>query len=100
MTETYLSITIRPPMEEFSSCKIPMDIFIEYMKPDEYIVSLEKGKTQKEGYNHYQLALKTGKNINTIRKAINRFFKPHLLPSTLKKGVWRKVKTHNNKVDG
>jgi len=98
MTETYLSITIRPPIAEFAALKIPMDIFISYMKPDEYIVSLEKGKAQKEGHNHYQIALKTGKNINTIRKAINRFFKPHLFPSTLKKGVWKKVKTHNNKV--
>ncbi len=98
MTEQFISITIRPPYDEFSSCKIPIDILIEYMGSDSYIVSLEKGKSQKEGHNHYQIGLKTGKNINTIRKAINRFFKPHLLPSTLKKGVWRKVKSHNNKV--
>lgn len=98
MTQQLISITIRPPEAEFSACKIPIDIFIEYLGESEYIISLEKGSQKLKDYNHYQIALKTGKNVNTIRKAINRFFKPHLTPSTLKKGVWRKVKIHNNKV--
>ncbi len=97
MTEQYLSITIRPPQEEFNTIKDAIDLFIEYMKPDSYIVSIEKGR--KEGKdNHYQMALKTAKHVDTIRRAINRFFKPHLSPSTLKKGVWKKCIKHNNAV--
>ncbi len=102
MSETLLSITIRPPQAEFSSIKDAIDLFIEYMKPNEYIVSLEKGQkkgqTPKKGdFNHYQIAYISAKHIDTIRRAINRFFKPHLSPSTLKKGVWKKCIKHNNK---
>ncbi len=97
MTEAYLSITIRPPQEEFNTIKDAIDLFIEYMKPDSYIVSIEKGR--KEGKdNHYQMALITARHVDTIRRAINRFFKPHLMPATLKKGVWKKCIKHNNKV--
>lgn len=97
MTDNLLSITIRPTEQEFEGIKTPMDVFIEYMKPNEYIVSLEKG--QKKGhFNHYQVAYISGRHIDTIRRAINRIFKPHLSPSTLKKGVWKKCIKHNDSV--
>ncbi len=97
MEKQYLSITIRPPQAEFEAIKDAIDLFIEYMKPDSYIVSIEKG--QKEGKdNHYQMALISARHVDTIRRAINRFFKPHLSPSTLKTGVWKKCIRHNNVV--
>ncbi len=96
-SETILSITIRPPILEFPRLSIPMAIFIQYIEDSKYLISLEKGR--KEGaFNHYQIYLKTSKNINTIRKAVNRLFKGYLSPQTLKKNVWRKVASHNNKV--
>ncbi len=96
MTEQLLSITIRPPQEEFKSIKDAIDIFIEYMKPNEYIVSLEKG--QKKGhFNHYQIAYISGRHVDTIGRGLNRIFKPVLSPSTLKKGVWKKCIQHNDK---
>ncbi len=97
MTERILSITIRPPKEEFERLAIPMAIFIQYVEDSKYLISLEKG--QKTGhFNHYQIALITGKHIDTIRRVVNRLFKPYLSPSTLKKGVWKKVINHNNSV--
>ncbi len=97
MTDRILSITIRPPIEEFSALAIPIAIFIQYIDDSKYIVSLERG--QKEGqFNHYQIALITAKHIDTIRRVVNRLFKPYLSPSTLKKGIWKKVINHNNKV--
>lgn len=96
MAEQLISITIRPTQEEFSGIKIPMDQFILYMMPNEYIVSLECGQ-KKGAFNHYQIAYRSSKHVDTIRRAINRFFKPHLTPSTLKKGKWRKCLKHNNK---
>ncbi len=106
MTDNLISITIRPPYEEFSSMKIPMDLFIQYIEDMQYVVSLEKGKsaqkkghTQKEGaFNHYQIGLYSTKHIDTIRRVINRYFKPYLSPSTKKKNVWKKVLKHNDKV--
>ncbi len=97
MTEQYLSMTIRPPIEEFNCIKDALDLFIEYMKPDSYIVSIEKGQNVGKD-NHYQMALISARHVDTIRRAINRFFKPHLSPSTLKKGKWKKCILHNNKV--
>jgi len=97
MTERILSITIRPPIEEFKALAIPMAIFIQYIDDSKYVVSLESG--QKKGqFNHYQIALITAKHIDTIRRVVNRLFKPYLSPSTLKKGVWKKVINHNNKI--
>ncbi len=92
-----ISITIRPPKEEFERLAIPMAIFIQYVKDCDYLISLESG-LNKGQFNHYQIALITEKHIDTIRRMINKIFKPYLSPSTLKKAVWKKVIKHNNKV--
>ncbi len=94
-----LSITIRPPQAEFNAIANAMDEFIEYMKPNEYIVSLEKGlnKGHKAQFNHYQIAYVSDRHVDTIRRGLNRIFKPVLSASTLKKGVWKKCIKHNDK---
>ncbi len=97
MTERILSITIRPPKEEFERLAIPMAIFIQYIDDSKYLISLESGQNKGQ-FNHYQIALITVKHIDTIRRVINKLFKPYLSPSTLKKGVWKKVINHNNTV--
>lgn len=91
-----LSITIRPPQNEFIRMKNPLDLFLEYISPDDIVVGIEMGAQNKA--NHYQIYLKTGKNINTIRKKINILFKPHLSPLTLKCNKWRRVSAHDGKV--
>ncbi len=96
--ETIISITIRPPILEFPRLSIPMTIFLQYIDDSKYLVSLEKGSQKEGAFNHYQIYLRTVKNINTIRKAVNRIFKGYLSPQTLKKNIWRKVASHNNKV--
>ncbi len=97
-TDNILSITIRPPIDEFSRLAIPMTIFIQYIEDCKYLISLEKGARKEGAFNHYQIYLRTSKNINTVRKAVNRIFKCYLTPKTLKKNIWRKVASHNNKV--
>ncbi len=94
MIDKHISITIRPTQEEFDTLKIPMDIFIEWLEPEKYIVSLEKGKGKR--YNHYQIGLLTHKHIDNIRRVINKLFKPYLSERTIKLNIWRKVKVHNN----
>ena len=95
MINKYISITIRPTYEEFITLKNPMDTFIQWLEPEEYICALEKGKGLK--YNHYQMGLKTHRHIDTIRKKVKLLFKPFLCDRTIKLNIWCKVKIHNNK---
>ncbi len=94
MIDKYISVTIRPKYEEFITLKNPMDTFIRWLEPDEYICALEKGKDTK--YNHYQMGIKTHRHINSIRRKINDIFIPFLSNPTIKSNIWKKVKIHND----
>ncbi len=96
MIDKYISITIRPTYEEFITLKNPMDTFIQWLEPEEYICALEKGTSKR--YNHYQMGLKTHKHIDSIRRKVDNIFKPYLSNRTQKLNIWRKVKTHNDSV--
>ncbi len=94
MINKYISITIRPTYEEFITLKNPMDTFLQWLEPEEYICALEKGKDTK--YNHYQMGIKTHKHINNVRRKIIQIFTPFLSDTTIKLNIWKKVKLHND----
>ncbi len=93
-----ISITIRPTQEEFNDIhkKEIINDLITYFKTKNilYIISLEKGKLKI--VNHYQIGISTIVHIDTIRRNVNRIFKPLLTPKTLKIGIWKKVKLHKD----